>query len=214
MHRVVAPLLVLVMACGDDGAAHTTTSSGSSDSSGDTTSTSTSTSTTESTGDTSSSSTTVEDTGTGSSESGTEGSSSGSSSGTTTDPPVELEVTLSDPMAFMDCMPIVAPDPLNLSVTMLFDNPGDGIGPANVTEARLSSGGVEAVSFELVPASFGPFDPNDMTTADAMKVEGSADPQEGCDTLQCGADYDLEIVFDVDGTEVLATTMVTVQCAF
>jgi hypothetical protein len=202
---------MLAMACGDDGGVDPTTSGGSTGSSGDTTSTSI----TDPTSDTGSSATSLDSSGSGSSDTSTSSSSGDeSSSGTTVDPPVELEVTLSDPMAFMDCMPEVAPDPLNLSVTMFFDNPGDGIGTADVTEARLSSGGVEAVSFDLTPASFGPFDPNDMTNGDATKVDGSATPQNGCDTVECGGDYDLEIVFDVDGTEVFATTTVTVVCAF
>ncbi len=147
--------------------------------------------------------------------SGTDSGSSGDSSGDDpTGNPVELEVELTDPQAFQDCMPIVAPDPLNLSVTLEFDNPGEGIGTADVTAARLSSGGEEVVSFDVAPASFGPFDPDDMTTSATMKVDGSASPQNGCDTVECGGDYDLEIVFDVEGTEVIGTTSVTVQCAF
>lgn len=213
MRRSILIGLTMMMACGDDSGVDPSTTGGSTGSSGETTSTST----TDPTSDTSSSATTLDDSSTSSSDSSTSGSSTSSdesSSGTTEDPPVELEVTLSDPMAFMDCMPEVAPDPLNVSVTMFFDNPGDGIGTADVTDARLSSGGAVAVSFDLSPASFGPFDPNDLTNADATKVAGSAVPQNGCDTVQCGGDYDLEIVFDVDGTEVFATTTVTVQCAF
>ncbi|MBC8066760.1 MAG: hypothetical protein IAG13_00375 [Deltaproteobacteria bacterium] len=114
----------------------------------------------------------------------------------------------------MNCQPIVAPDPLNFGVTLSFDNPGGGIGTADVTSARFLLAGVEQVSFDLSPASFGPLDAGDMTTANATKVDGTATPQDGCQTLLCGSDYDVEITLDVDGTEIVATTTVTVECAF
>jgi hypothetical protein len=217
MKRALICAILTISACGDDGGSDATTNGDTQDTSGDDADSS---SATDPTVDDGSSGATLDDDGSsgGSSEEGStssadsSGTADASSSDSATGNPVELEVELSDAMAFMSCKPVVPPDPLFVSVTLFFDNPGEGIGTADVTAARLSSGGVEEVSFDLMPASFGPFDPGDMTTADAMKVDGSAMPQEGCETVQCGGDYDLEIVFDVEGTEIVGTATVTVMC--
>lgn len=229
MKRLVLSMSMLAVACGDDGGEDPTTNGDTQESSGaDDSATNSMTDPTadDDDDDDGSSSVTLDD---GSSSDGGSSSAGSSDDGSTSsvdssgsdssgdDPtgnPVELEVDLTDPQAFQDCMPIVAPDPLNLSVTLEFDNPGEGIGTADVTSARLLDGDTEVVSFDVAPASFGPFDPGDMTTSATMKVDGSAMPQNGCDTVECGGEYDLEIVFDVEGTEVIGTTSVTVQCAF
>jgi hypothetical protein len=228
MKRLVLSMSILAVACGDDGGEDPTTNGDTQESGDDDSNTMTDPSADDDDDDDGSSSVTLDDGSSSSGGSSDDGStssadssgtdgSSGSSDSSGEDPtgnPVELEVELTDPQAWQDCMPIVPPDPLNLSVTLEFDNPGLGIGTADVTAARLSSGGVEVISFDVSPASFGPFDPDDMTISATTKVDGSASPQNGCETVECGGEYDLEIVFDVEGTEVIGTTTVTVECVF
>jgi hypothetical protein len=117
-------------------------------------------------------------------------------------------------MGFMDCMPIVAPDPLGLTFDLAFDNQGAAVTSADVTGARLLDGGVEIVSFDVSPASFGPFDAGEMTTVAASKLADSLSPANGCGDVQCNHMYDVEVTLDADGLVAVGTGTVTIACVF
>jgi hypothetical protein len=221
MKRLVLTFSAITAACGGDDAGGGTTTdadTANADSTGDETSATVTVTDSTGPGDGSGGTTLTADGSSsgGGTDTGTSAESGGStgSGDSTTGAPAELLVEIGGPQAFMDCMPIVPADPLSVSFTLDFDNQGGAVTAADVTAARFSSGGVEQVAFEISPATFGPFDPGETTSEAASKVDGTAMPSNGCDTVECGGKYDFEIEFDVDGAVAMATTSVTVECAF
>jgi hypothetical protein len=157
---------------------------------------------------------TADSTGTtdGTSSDGTAGSSS--DGGVTTGEPAELQAALVDVTFYMNCKPIVPPDPLVASGWIDLDNGGGDVAAVTVTSARLLSGGVEAASFELTPSDLGPVDAGAYESVPWDKTMNSLMPAMGCDTLDCGAEYSFEVVLDVDGAAAIATEDIVVECAF
>jgi hypothetical protein len=78
----------------------------------------------------------------------------------------------------------------------------------------LGGGGVLVATFDVLPDTFGPIAAGDEGTFGFTKVAGSLDPQNGCGVAACIGIYDVEIVFDVDGEQAVATGQVTVECVF
>ena len=150
----------------------------------------------------------------GSSSGGSSGDSSSSDGGSTTGEPAELQAALVDVTFYMNCQPIVPPDPLVASGWIDLDNGGGDVAAVTVTSARLLSGGVEAASFELTPSDLGPVDAGAYESVPWDKTMNSLMPAEGCDTLDCGAEYSFEVVLDVDGAVAIATEDIVVECAF
>jgi hypothetical protein len=163
----------------------------------------------DSSGTSSADSTTTTD---GTTSDGTSGSSS--DGGVTTGEPAELQAALVDVTFYMNCKPIVPPDPLVASGWIDLDNAGADVAAVTVTSARLLSGGVEAASFELTPSDLGPVDAGAYESVPWDKTMNSLMPAEGCDTLDCGAEYSFEVVLDVDGAVAIATEDIVVECAF
>lgn len=148
---------------------------------------------------------------------GSTGSTSASStSGSTTEGGMgALELAISSLQVFQDCMPIVAPDPVNATFQLALTNTGDAAASATVSSAAfLDAGGAQAATLEITPAAFGPIAPGDSMLTMAGKVPNSLVPANGCETLQCGQSYTLELVLDVDGVEVIAADAAVVGCVF
>lgn len=150
----------------------------------------------------------------GSSTGGSSGDSSSSDGGSTTGEPALLQAALVDVTFYMNCKPIVPPDPLVASGWIDLDNSGAAVDAVTVTSARLLSGGVEAASFELTPSDLGPVGAGAYESVPWDKAMNSLMPAAGCDTLDCGAAYSFEVVLDVDGAVAVAIEDIVVECAF
>lgn len=226
MTRSAALILVLIAtACGDDGATGTETDASTTQptttdptATDPTTSGPTEPTTTE---PTTTGTTTADSSGTtdgsssdGSSTGGSSGDSSSSDGGSTTGEPALLQAALVDVTFYMNCKPIVPPDPLVASGWIDLDNSGGAVAAVTVTSARLLSGGVEAASFELTPSDLGPVGAGAYESVPWDKAMNSLMPAAGCDTLDCGAEYSFEVVLDVDGEVAVATEDIVVECAF
>lgn len=230
MTRSTALILVLIAtACGDDGATGTETDASTTQpttttdptatdptTSGPTTTepTTTEPTTTEPTTTADSSGTTDGSSSEGSSTGGSSGDSSSSDGGSTTGEPALLQAALVDVTFYMNCKPIVPPDPLVASGWIDLDNSGAAVDAVTVTSARLLSGGVEAASFELTPSDLGPVGAGAYESVPWDKAMNSLMPAAGCDTLDCGAAYSFEVVLDVDGAVAVAIEDIVVECAF
>jgi hypothetical protein len=126
-----------------------------------------------------------------------------------------LDAAISNLQIYQDCMPIVPFDPVDASFTLELTNPGDGPASATITSATfLDVGGVLAATIDVVPDAFGPIDGGDSVMMIVSKVADSMMPANGCETLQCGSSYTLELVLDVDGVEVIASETAQVGCVF
>jgi hypothetical protein len=156
---------------------------------------------------------------------GTDGSSGSTTGDATTSSTTEgstteggmgsLDAAISNLQIYQDCMPIVPFDPVDASFTLELTNPGDGPASATVTSATfLDVGGMLAATIDVVPDAFGPIDGGDSVMTIVSKVADSMMPANGCETLQCGGSYTLELVLDVDGVEVIASDTTQVGCVF
>lgn len=126
-----------------------------------------------------------------------------------------LDAAISNLQIFQDCMPIVPFDPVGASFTLALTNPGDGPASATVSSATfLDVGGMPVATIDVVPDAFGPIDAGDSVMTIVNKVADSMMPANGCETLQCGGSYTLELVLDVDGMEVIASDTTQVGCVF
>lgn len=229
---LLVSLMAFVPACGDDGGgegtAGTSSTSAGSTSGGATGSTggsaegtATAADTTAATGETTTdatSSTGSTTSGTGTTDATT--TSDATTSDATTDASTTggmgmLDVQMSGLQIFEDCMPIVPPDPVGASFSLELDNIGDVSASATVTAAAFfDAGGMQVATIDVMPAAFGPIPVGAVDLAMVSKVPGSLMPAAGCEVLACNQSYTLELRLDVDGMEVLASDMATVDCVF
>lgn len=224
---LLASVLVLPSAaCGDDGggadtggasttADASTTGPGSTGSTGGSGSGSASTATSDTT-ETPADTTAATGQTTAATESTTGSTTDASTTGSTTEGGMgSLDAVMSNLQIFQDCMPIVPPDPAGASFMLELTNTGDAPATATVTSAVfVDAGGMQAATLDVMPDAFGPVAAGDSTQIMVSKVVGSLAPANGCETLQCGQSYTLELVLDVDGVEVIASDTADVGCAF
>jgi hypothetical protein len=116
----------------------------------------------------------------------------------------------------MNCKPIVPPDPLIGSGAIDLDNGGGAdIASVTVQSVRLLVGGdAEVAQFDIAPSDLGSVDAGAYESVNWNKTMDSLMPANGCETLECGAFYTLEVVVDADGQYAVATEDVVVECAF
>ncbi|MCA9706591.1 MAG: hypothetical protein KDK70_12130 [Myxococcales bacterium] len=213
-------ILLLTLACGDDGggaetsAGTTSTSSGTTSTSAGTTSTSSGTTeSAESSGTTAA----ADSTGT------THGSETGSSSGSGTTQGesssggsmAALEASILGLFIFQDCMPIVLPDPVDVMLVLELNNVGDAPASATFVSATfVNAGGMDVGTVGLAPMVLGPVPAGESSEIAMNKVGNTLMPALGCGVVQCGQTYTLELVLDVDGQEVTASDSAMVECVF
>jgi hypothetical protein len=120
-------------------------------------------------------------------------------------------VVLSEFVAYANCMPIVAPDPI---ITWWTASISDGVGPtARLTSAELTITGAHTLTQELTVDA--PVITLSGGTGSAMqrKVLGMPNPATSpCGELCGGATATIEVVFDIGGTPVTASATGSFSC--
>ncbi|MEM7160295.1 MAG: hypothetical protein AAF799_46085 [Myxococcota bacterium] len=126
-----------------------------------------------------------------------------------------VDVTMSGLMINQDCMPIVATDPVGAGFMLELDNVGEVPATVSVVSATfIDARSSEAGTIELTPPVIGPIDPGDDTGLFMSKIADSLMPATGCSVVLCNETYDLEVVLDIEGTEVTVSDSATVACVF
>jgi hypothetical protein len=116
---------------------------------------------------------------------------------------------------FVNCMPIVPPDPVNGSFTASYDNSaGSAPAIAFITSARLLVGNTSDWNFTVTPNSSGMVAAGATVNGTHMKQNGS-----GSGSLipcnACNQTWRLEVTWDAGGTLVTDTLGPSpVQCVF
>jgi len=131
-----------------------------------------------------------------------------------------FQVVISDtPKVFLDCMPVVAPDPVEASIDVTYDNTqGSAAAEAFIAGARLAMTGAAGSltwSFQLEPSGSGPVQPGVALQQTHQKVPGSGSGRgTGAPCDYCGDQGEFELdVKDPDGAFTIGFG-VTVGCAF
>jgi hypothetical protein len=112
-----------------------------------------------------------------------------------------LQATLSFTLLNQDCMPVVAPDPVQVSGTITLANNGaTPVGPiSGSTGAFLSAGGVQLASFQITPVNLGSIAPGGTVSSAFDKVVNSLMPAAGCNTIACSSMVRTIIFYDGPG---------------
>jgi hypothetical protein len=140
------------------------------------------------------------------------GSGSSSSTGAGGDGDLEFEIESID--FWQNCQPVVAADPVLVYATINVVNNTNVTASAIVDSARfIDDSDMTAITFELSPSETGDIPGNTEVSMDFQKVMDSSSVQNFCNTLSCGDDYRVEIVFeDGLGDEVLVSDEEALSC--
>ena len=87
-----------------------------------------------------------------------------------------LAISLSNVTVGIDCMPMVPPDPVDVSFTATYDNGSGASASASIVGATVSLGNPSDSldwSFQVFPSSVGPVSGNSSVQVDHAKVAGS-----------------------------------------
>jgi hypothetical protein len=116
---------------------------------------------------------------------------------------------------FVDCMPMVPPDPVGGSFVARYDNT-KGSTPAGawVLAAKVHFGPTEILKFPVTPDSSGPVGAGAVIEVKHTKQKG--DPTPGLLPCQhCNGVWQLEVIWNVGGKQVSEMTApAPVQCAY
>jgi len=110
-----------------------------------------------------------------------------------------------------DCMPVTAPDPLNVGGTLAIDNPTNTtIGPLTITSGQVLDGSTVIATFAVSDPAVAALGPESTTTVPFSKQGQSLSPQNGCYVAKCGGSYSVALVLSgtgiAPGTRALSTT--------
>ncbi len=156
--------------------------------------------------------------GTESSDTGTETGTETGTTGTTgdTDGGLLPSITLMGLTVTANCQPVVPEDPVTAKWTAIFDNdPGLLPFTADVTSATLtySPGNGEFVQgISVTPMTSGMVGANKVVMKAMSKTKALMNLPMDCG--QCDKPVALEVVFDVDGVEVVTTAEAVMTCVF
>jgi hypothetical protein len=127
---------------------------------------------------------------------------------------VMVDASIIDLALFQDCMPIVSPDPVGATFDLAIDNLGPDPVTATVVSATFDAGGAPLGTIDVVPDAYGPVDAESLVIFGVSKVAGSLVPQNGCNVLTCGGNFNLTLELDVEGTAVTAEGSGMMNCVF
>lgn len=149
--------------------------------------------------------------GAGGSAGGAGGSAGGAGGAGTPD----IVPKLIDLELFVDCMPIVSPDPIHGGFDASYDNQGTGPGSLAITKIALQAsspnGGALNWSFDVVPAGSGVVGAGQTATILHQKVDGSGSGT-GSPCNFCGGDWTLDVTWEDGSSGTLGP--LPVSCAF
>lgn len=168
-------------------------------------------------GTTSSGSATKASSASGTANGTTSGATTGTTSGTTAAAttgggPGEISASLVKAQFYMDCMPVVGPDPIAGSFEVAYENTGGAPAALDVSSATLSlmgpNGGSLTWAFEVAPKSSASIAPGGMANVIHAKVDGSGmgTPNVVNPCSMCGGKWALNVGWN-DGVTGTAATL-------
>ncbi len=121
-------------------------------------------------------------------------------------------VTLTDFVAFGNCMPIVSPDPVRASWTATVS--GAAGATATLTSATLTLAGARTIIQRVTVDAPVIALRGGAGSAMQRKVASDMVPTAGCGELCGGTTATIDLVFVIDGADVPATARTAYECAF
>ncbi|MFS8068926.1 MAG: hypothetical protein ACMG6S_21405, partial [Byssovorax sp.] len=120
---------------------------------------------------------------------------------------------------FLNCQPIVPPDPINGSFTAKYKNSGTLPMSATITSAKLVFGSAPKTlswPFTVSPGSGGPVQPGTTLSVQHMKQPAGGGAPEGSPCDFCNSTVSLTVTWDLGGGKTATDTLPAekVSCAF
>jgi hypothetical protein len=128
-----------------------------------------------------------------------------------------LDVRIDVTQLFENCMPIAAPDPVQMRGRITVkNNTGAAAGPIDIADgAFFAANQTQIATFKVKPVTIAVMAPGDTGTADIEKVQPSMVPADACNTLQCGGKFMVQVTLTGPGVNYGArTSPITIGCAF
>lgn len=151
----------------------------------------------------------------GGQQTGSGGNGSGGA-GTGGAPPAgDLAPNLKSMDMYINCQPIVGPDPVHGSFIVDYDSTG-AMGPtsATITNARLVFGGQSSFTFGVTPSGSGTIAPGAVVALTHQKTDGSGSGDKPACSF-CNGTWSLEVTFDLNGKSFTDTLPAApVSCVF
>ena len=111
-----------------------------------------------------------------------------------------LATTITGLRLYEDCMPLVAPDPVNIQGDLHIENAtGATMGPITITSGEILDGSTVIATFAVEKANLGTLAPGSASSTGFVKSANSLSSKKGCQTVACSKMFRVALVLSGQG---------------